>query len=360
MKRENIGVGLDIGHSYIKVVQLRNTPGGVQLEKFGIKEIPKKVSNQGGVEVDPQKVIETIREVMKISGIKTNQVVSAISGRLVSKKFIEFPFMTAEELRNAIVWEAEKHIPYKVEEVFLDTHILREKTDKEGKKIEVLLVAAKKEVVNNHLKMLAQAGLKTEIIDSVSFALVNSLEFSLKGKEEVIALVDIGAEVTHLCILERGILKFNRGISLAGVRLTNALREKLSHPPAGEGQSSQGQDLSFKKAEEMKKDAKKETFPMLKPVLEQLTGELQRTFDYYKTNLEKVVNRVMLTGGGSKLKGLKDFFAQELDIPVEMGNLLQGLKVKSGLKDVEAVMPFLSVAIGLALRACPLQAREIK
>jgi type IV pilus assembly protein PilM len=333
---KGVGVGLDIGNGFLKIVQLRNTSRGTQLDNFAIREVPKKFLPQG-IEVDRGKIVETIREVFRKSKIKTNLVVSAISGKLVSKKFIELPFMNEEELKRAIVWEAEKYIPYKVEDVILDTQILAEKTDKEGKKIEVLLVAAKKEVIHNHLNMLREAGLKTEIIDGVSFALINSFESKIKEKEETVALIDMGAEITHLCILKKGVLKFNRGIRLAGNKLTFALKEKMG----GE----------FNQAEEKKKEAGEEAFQTLTPLLEQLTREIGRSFDYYETTSQGgKIERVILTGGTSKLPGIDKFFSKKMNIPVEIGNPLENLRAGriSGLAGENA--PLLSVAIGLALR----------
>ncbi len=333
---KDIGVGLDIGNGSLKIAQLRKTSRGIQLESFGIRETPRKFLPQG-IEIDSGSLAQTIKEAFRKSRIKPDLVVSAISSKLVSKKLIDLPFMSQEELKKAIVWEAEKYIPYKVEDVILDAQILAEKTDEEGKKIRVLLAAAKREVIYNHLDVLREAGLKTEIIDGASLALANSFESKVREKEESIALIDMGAEVTDLCVLKKGTLKFNRGINLAGNKLTLALKDKTG------GEFSQG--------EEKKKGAGGEVFQILTPLLEQLVQEIQRSFDYYEsTPGGEKIGAIILTGGTAKLAGIDKFFAEKMNIPVEIGNPLETLRGGRSSGPAGENGPLFSVAIGLALR----------
>ncbi len=334
-KSTNIA-GLDIGSHTVKVVEIKEGPEGRELVGFALSEIAP--GSSGGEEA----VTEAIRRVMGESKIETDRVVTAVSGQSVIVRHIELPRMSKEEAKNAIKYEAEQHIPFDIKEVTIDFQMLEEASD--PKKIDVLLVAARNDLIDSHLKLIQAAGLKPVVIDVDSFALVNALEASRGKKEEAVALVNMGAKLTNINIVRDGTSYFTRDISLAGNNLTKAIQESL--------------DLDVPQAEKLKKEEGEAggDSPLsnaLNPILKDLVSELRLSFDYYENQaLERTTNRILFSGGSARLKNLDKFLTEALGIPAEIWNSLDGLGVSSDINKerLTDAVPLLAVGIGLALR----------
>ena len=336
-KPKNV-VGLDIGSHTVKVVEIKESPEGKELAGFALTEIAP--GSSGGEDAGT----EAIKRVMGESKIETDRVVTAVSGQSVIVRHIELPKMSREEAENAIKYEAEQHIPFDIKEVTLDFQILEHASD--SKKMNVLLVAARNDLIDNHLKLIQSAGLKPAIIDVDSFALVNTLE-AIKGernKEETIALVNMGAKLTNINIVREGVSCFTRDISLAGNNLTEAIQNSLNLDP------SQAEKL---KKEEGEAGGDSPVSQALNPVLKDLVSELRLSFDYYENQaLERTTNRILFSGGSARLKNLDKFLTQALGIPTEIWNFLDGLGINSDIdkETLTDAVPLLAVGIGLALR----------
>ncbi len=354
-------VGLDIGSSSVKAVQLRRVGEKWQLVSLGIANVSKEGEDNKGSETQRAAILDAIKRVFKESGIKIKKVVTSLSGDSVIIRYVKLPFVTEAELRGTIAHEAEQYIPLNIEQVALDFQVLGESQEDGQRKVDVLLVAAKIELVDQHVSLLKSAGLAPMVIDVDTFALENAYELNrLESTEETTALVNVGASLTTLNIMEGNTTRFTRDIPVAGNDFTREVQKEFN--------------LRFSEAEELKKshgaismeeddfsvstvahkdDRVLRMSDVMTPVLNKLLGEIRRSFDYYETqSRKKTVERVVLSGGSAKLRNMNRFLANKLGIPVEYFSPFRNIEILKGI-DSEFLTEKelqLGVGLGLALR----------
>lgn len=355
-------VGLDIGSSSIKAIQVRNQSGQFHLISGGMIEIPRESAD---IKIsDGQKGIlgDLIKKLFKEHGIKTKNVVTSLSGDSVIIRYVKLPFMTPEELRGAISKEAEQYIPLNIDQVVLDFQILGETQEEGQKKLDVLLVAAKVDVVDQHLLMLKSLGLTPVVIDIDAFALQNAFEVNkVDENEETVALVNLGASLTTINILEGKNTRFTRDVPVAGNEFTKEIQKEfnIKFSEAEELKKSHGaismeeDDFSLSTVSQ-KDDRVLRMSDVMTPVLNKLLGEIRRSFDYYETQArKKTVERVILLGGSARLKNVNRFLANKLGIPVELFSPFRSVELaKKGheAEDLTEREYHMGVSLGLALR----------
>ena len=340
--RKKTTVALDIGSGLIKLVQISHGTGEPVLTKVATTQVVDDAIVEGEV-MDKGIVADAVRGLMASSGIKTKQVVTAVGGRDVIIKKIAMDRMKEAEAREVIRWEAEQHVPFDMDNVELDFQILD--PDADGLQMTVLLVAAKRELVETKLALLRDVGLEPSIIDVDAFALHNAFEVNhpdaMRG---VVGLVNIGHETTNVNILDDGVPVLTRDISIG----TRRFREDL--------QRERG--LSPEEAERMLQAF--ETDPMLLPFLENRGEELAVGIERAAAFLQSAsrsaggVSRLFTTGGGSRIPGLNKILADRLRLPVQQANPIQRLTVAEGVFDMverDEIAPLLMLPIGLALRS---------
>ena len=354
-------VGLDIGTSSIKVVQLKPSGTQWQLVGMGIAELPNEIQESKNQDAQRTAILETIKRVFKESGIKTKKVVTSLSGDSVIIRYVKLPFMTEDELRATIAREAEQYIPLNIEQVVLDFQILGETQEDGQRKLDVLLVAAKVDVVDQHLLMLKSAGLMPLVIDVDAFSLQNAYEVNrLEPSEETVALINIGASLSTINILEGNNTRFTRDIAVAGNDFTKEIQKEfnLKFSEAEELKRSHGaismeeDDFSLSSVSQ-KDDRVLRMSDVMTPILNKLLGEIRRSFDYYETQArKKTVERVVLIGGSAKLKNVNRFLANKLGIPVEHFAAFRNIEILKGIDSEHlAEKEFqMGVCLGLALR----------
>ncbi len=354
-------VGLDIGTSSVKAVQLKLSGSQWQVVSMGMAEIPKDSLENKNQDAQRSVLIETIKRVLKESGVKTKKVVTSLSGDSVIIRYVKLPFMTADELRGAISREAEQYIPLNIDQVVLDFQILGETQEDGQRKLDVLLVAAKVDVVDQHLLLLKSAGLTPMVIDIDAFALQNAYEINrLEPSDETVALINIGASLTSINILEGNNTRFTRDVPVAGNDFTKEIQKEfnLKFSEAEELKKSHGaismeeDDFSLSTVSH-KDDRVLRMSDVMTPVLNKLLGEIRRSFDYYETQArKKTVERVILLGGSARLKNVNRFLANKLGIPVEQFAAFRNVESAKGV-DAEQVAEkefHMGVCLGLALR----------
>ena len=354
-------VGLDIGTSSVKAVQLKFSGSQWQVVSMGMAEIPKDSLENKNQDAQRSVLIETIKRVLKESGVKTKKVVTSLSGDSVIIRYVKLPFMTADELRGAISREAEQYIPLNIDQVVLDFQILGETQEDGQRKLDVLLVAAKVDVVDQHLLLLKSAGLTPMVIDIDAFALQNAYEINrLEPSDETVALINIGASLTSINILEGNNTRFTRDVPVAGNDFTKEIQKEfnLKFSEAEELKKSHGaismeeDDFSLSTVSH-KDDRVLRMSDVMTPVLNKLLGEIRRSFDYYETQArKKTVERVILLGGSARLKNVNRFLANKLGIPVEQFAAFRNVESAKGI-DAEQVAEkefHMGVCLGLALR----------
>jgi type IV pilus assembly protein PilM len=333
--------GLDIGTSSVKVVELGEKRGGFTLKSFAMVDLPRDVIGEGTIK-DPAVVAEAIRECVAKAGIKTKAAVISMSGREAMAKRVPMPKVSPKELADAITLEAEHHIPFAVDDVFLDYQVVGES----GTGMDVALVAVKKVKVLEYVAAVEEAGFEAAVVDLDAFAVQNGYELgSPEDAGEAVALIDLGASFMKTNVIRAGASLFARDIPFGGHQYTDAIAQRLNIP--------------FEKAEAAKRGQNvgvnwDDMVPALEAVSRDLSLEVQRTFDYFASAAEhERIGKIVLSGGGARLAGLDEFLSSSWGIPVELAKPFQGVEVDEGrfpAEELDRVGPALAVAVGLSLR----------
>src|SRR6202790_5664280 len=336
-------VGLDIGSSSIKAVELKSTKHGYELVSFGLEPLAQDTVVDGAI-MDAPLVAGAISSICETQKVKTKSVATAVSGHSVIVKRVTLPAMSEEELYDRIQSEASQHIPFDIADVNLDYQLL-EMLDSQ---MDVLLVAVKKDKILNHTNVLAQAGKTSMVVDIDAFALQNCFEVNYDPDPgQTVALLNVGASVMNINIVRNGIPLFTRDVSVGGNQYTDALQKEL--------------DLNFDDAERLKKG---DTLPtvtdeqkgqILRSVSDILTLEIQKTFDFFRATASgENIQRIMVAGGTARVPGLVDLLREEFAMPVEELNPFRKILLnpaKHSEDQIRDLAPKLVVAVGLALRS---------
>ncbi len=356
-------VGLDIGSMMIKAMQFKGTGENRKLAAAGVAELSQEVID--GMEEDMREtlVAETIKKLFKDNNIRTKNVVTSLSGDDVIVRPVKLPYIPPEELPDVIAYEAENYIPLAIDQVVLDYEVLGEVEEGEGqKKISLVLVAAKEEVVDKHLQLVHAAGLNPVIIDVDCYALQNAFQDNVEvAEDETVALVDIGANVTNVNILDGQTTQLSRDITIGGNEFTKEVQREfnLSFSQAEELKRQQGRviiesdDISLS-ALPSQDDRSLRISEALNPVLNKLLSELRRMFDFYETSGgQRNISRISISGGGAKLLNIDKYLNNKLGIPVDECDIFSKLQIDSksfDVEDIKSKMDLFGVSYGLAMR----------
>jgi type IV pilus assembly protein PilM len=343
-------VGLDIGDSSIKVVELRTLGKGrgFQLVKLAWEPLSSEAIVDGQI-MDSQLVTETIQRLAQRCRIKQGTpVATALSGHHVIVKRISLPLMNEAELAESIHWEAEQYIPFDIEDVNLDYQILEGSSLSGDGNMDVLLAAAKKDKINDYTSVISQAGLNPTTVDIAAFAMQNAFEANYDFEpDQVIALVDIGSAVSSISVLHRGASVYWRDINIGGNQYTDAVQKELN--------LSAEQAEQLKRGEEIEGIPYERVLPILSAVNDDIGTEIQKTLDFFKqiSATDQALDRLYLTGGAVQVVHIKESLGERLGTQVELLNPFR--KIPPTGKDaspelVNEMMPTASVAVGLALR----------
>ena len=341
-------IGLDIGSSAIKLMQLTPSKKGYALEKFGIKTIDPELIVDGAV-MDAGRVVDAVKELLREQAVKTKDVVISVSGHSVIVKKINLPPMTEDELEESIKWEAEQYIPFDVNDVNLDFHILpNPDAGGEGKDtMAVVLVAVKKDRLSEYTSLVMEAGLNPVVVDVDAFTLENVYEIGYEPSgSEVSALVNIGASVMNIHIVKGGNFSFTRDISTGGNKYTEMIQRDLNVGYEAAERAKRGESVEGVAPEALAE--------VINTMNGELAAEIGRSFDYFRsTSTQETIDRVYLSGGTAKIAGLAPFMSERLGVPVEMLDPFRHIEVNPKIVDPDllaAVGPQASVVVGLAIR----------
>lgn len=342
-------VGLDIGDSSIKVVELKDLGRGrgYEVVKLGWEPLSNEAIVDGAI-MDSQLVVETIQRLFGRCRIKTQQVATALSGHSVIVKRISLPVMSEAELAESIHWEAEQYIPFDIEDVHLDYEILEGSSLSGEGNMDVLLAAAKRDKINDYVGVIQQAGLAPSCVDIAAFALQNAFEANYEFEpQQVIALVDVGAAVSSISVLNGGTSVYWRDINVGGNAYTDAIQKELN--------LSAEQAEQLKRGEEVDGIPYERVLPILAAVNDEAANGIQKTLDFFKqiSPVDEPLDRLYLTGGTAQVVHLKETLAERLGTQVELLNPFR--RVPPSGRDaspdlVNEMIPSASVAVGLALR----------
>ncbi len=340
-------VGLDIGSSAVKAVELKPAGKGFKVTAFGIEAIPPDSIVDGAI-IDGTAVADAIRRLFENKAFKSKDVAASLSGNAVIVKKINLPVMTEAELAESIYWEAEQYIPFDIQDVNLDYQILDAGTGEEAKgTMDVLLVAAKKEKIADYTGVISQAGRVPVVVDVDAFALQNAYEVNYGLEpDQVVVLLNAGASAININIVTGDQSVFTRDISLGGNAYTEAVQKELNLP--------------FDTAEQLKKGQPVDgvTFEQVQPILQAMTEnvllEIQKTFDFFKaTASSDRIDRIVMSGGASRVDGFAQALQERFGTNVESFDPFRKIAFdaqKFGVNDPDTAIPTAAVAVGLALR----------
>ena len=341
-------IGLDIGTSGVRAAELSFSKGGVTLEKFGQVAVPEGAVRDGEV-LDTVSVAAAIKQLWSATRFSHKRVVMGVANQRVIVRQVDLPVMPAGDLRKALPFQVQDMLPMPVEQAILDFHPLETVTINGGPMTRGLLVAASRETVLANVQCAQRAGLNPTMVDLTSFAVLRSIGNRLDGAVESEALVDIGARVTNVVVHSAGVPRFVRILLMGGQDITDSVAEKLG-VPMGEaedlkqrlGQAGIGGELD--RAARIA-DATAQTF----------VDEVRGSLDYYAaSNPSHPIQRLVLSGGGSLMRGMAERLGHATRLDVVPGDPMSNLHIGStGLDDAQLshVQPLAAVPVGLALGA---------
>ena len=341
-------IGLDIGSSTVKAVEISSRKNGeFDLSHLGVAALPAEAIVQGAF-LNSSAIVDAIREAVEKGKIRTKYVAAAVSGHSVIVKKVSLPSMSRSELDEQIRWEAEQYIPFDVNEVNLDFQILDEESN-EGQ-MDVLLVAAKKDLIDDYVQVITEAGLIPAVIDVAAFAVENAFEQNYDSPaDQTVALVNIGAQVVNINVIQRGIPTFTRDITTAGNQYTEEIQKTLS---IGFDEAERIK-LGGRAGEQSQEVVPAEVEQAMKGVTETVVGEISRSLDFFSaTTADARIEKVYLSGGSAKVAGFKKAFEERTGHVVELFNPLNRMQPSSKFEPeyLDEVGPALGVGVGLAMR----------
>ncbi len=339
-------IGLDIGSSSIKVVQLRKKGSGYALQAFGMQPLVPQTIVDGTI-MDQGAVADAVRQLWARLKLKTKDVAIAIAGHSVIIKKISVPQMSSEQLQNNIRAEAEHHIPFGRDDVEIDYHVTNPANS--SGQTELLLVAAKKEVVADYIQCVRDASLIPQVVDVAAFASQNGFEanYTLDARETVV-LINIGAAISNINIVRSGVSLFTRDVTIGGNAFTEEIQKQLGIA-ADEAEA-------YKVGGNQTDDGvvPQEVMKVMDGVSEVMAGEFQRSLDFFlATTADANVTRIVLAGGSAKVGSLHRAIERRSRLPLEVADAWRRVEIDATLDRVYlgAHSPEALIGVGLAMRA---------
>ncbi len=338
-------LGLDIGSQSIKMVDIAKNRSGYVLKALGLGLIPSECIVDKDI-MDSETVVDTVKNLRENLKIRIRGAATAISGHSVIVKKAELPLMSEGELRETLLIEAEQYIPFDINDVYLDSFILGESIERSDM-MDVLFVAAKRELVDDYTSAVRNAGLKPMLMDIDVFSLETMYEVNYPdAPESILALVDAGASMININVLKEGMSIFARDISMGGRQLTERIQREFG--------------VSYERAENIKTGANIEGIDLekinyiFKMAAETYVQEIRRTLDFFlSTMVNENIEKIYMSGGSARIPGLLKLLEKQMEIPVEMINPFNNIKWDDRVFDPEYmayIAPQMAVAVGLALR----------
>ncbi|MDR7520967.1 MAG: type IV pilus assembly protein PilM [Armatimonadota bacterium] len=345
-------VGIDIGSDSIKAVELAGSyRSGFRLVHMGVAPSPP-VAMRDGVPTAPEELGSHVRALLDRTGIKLDRAVMGVGGQAVTVREIRVPPMTKQELAAAVRYEAERYLPYNIKEVYMDFQVLGETTEDGRRMLDVIVVAARQDVVDQIIAVAEAARVQLRVLDVESFALLRSV-IPAAGDGQTTAIVDLGAEASDILITEGPRLRFTRNIPIGGGVLLGAIHEAMDVDLAT------AKSLLEEKGEVLEEGATspdhttERIHDIIAPHIGDLVTEIRRSLDYYQTRSRAaVVNQILLAGGLARLRNLDRTIAAELGIATTVASPFVNVRVNPQAfpADRLAAGSTMAVAVGLAMR----------
>jgi type IV pilus assembly protein PilM len=342
-KRKKQVVGCDVGSSAIKIVELKPLKNDeFQLVHAAVADLSPEAIVDGAI-MDSSLVVEALTRLISENGIKNSKFGGSLSGHSVIIKKIQLPSMTEAELAESIQWEAEQYIPFDINDVNLDYVVLETGG---SDTMDVLLVAVKRDRINDYTSVIVQAGKEPVLVDVDVFAVQNAFESNYSSRGETVALVNVGASVMNINVLHDGNSVFWRDVAFGGNLYTEAIQREFNLPREDAEKLKLGQEVG--------QVSKSQVESVLSSASEDLAAELQKTIDFFvATSSVDRLDRVMLSGGGALVANLEAVLQERFQVNVELLNPFRNIRYNESDFDPDWInrnAPAMAVAVGLAIR----------
>jgi type IV pilus assembly protein PilM len=330
--------GLDIGTGTIRVVQLDGVPNKNRLIAYGSVQVPPTMVMSDS-KIDQERLAQIITDLMKNTGIKTRNVVTAIPGTSVFSAVVKLPAMTNTEIEKAIRYQAEQNIPLKIDEVRYDWQVIRQ--DSQTKELSVMIIAAAVSKVNSIMNLLGYANLNLVALETAPVAMARSLSTS---GDNLVMILDVGSTTTEIAIIESGVLMQTRSLPIGGTAMTRAISQGL--------RLEQDQADVFKMKFGLSQDKLEgQVFKALEPVMRNVADEAIRSSKFFEEQFGSAVPRIILTGGTSRLPLISDYLRSVMGVEVVYGNPWAKVSFQPNMNDqLNQIAPEFATAVGLAMR----------
>lgn len=337
--QDNEYIGIDIGSTSIRLVQLKKSMSGKPtLTAFSSAPIPPNISMSDS-KLDMQKVAQVIQKLVKTSKISTKNVVTALPGNSVFSTVVKMPPMSQSELAQAVKYQAEQNVPLKIEDVKIDWQIVRE--NPQTKELAVMIVAAPKTKINRTLELFEMAELEVVYLETTPIATSRAIS---NTSDPLVMILDFGGSSTELSIVESGVVSHVRSLPTGGIALTRSIAQNLG--------------LDFAQAEQFKKKfglsqdkLEGQVFRAMRPILSNITDEIQRSVKFYFDQYGSQVQKIILTGGSSRLPEIVSYIKETTNIEVVYGNPWTNISYQPEIQDkLNQSSPEFACAVGLAVR----------
>ncbi len=338
-------VGLDIGSSAVKAIELKKSGRGFKVTAIGVEPVPPDSIVDGAI-MDAGAVTDAVRRLLQSSRFKAKDVVASLSGSSVIVKKINLPVMSDADLADSIQWEAEQYIPFDIQDVNLDYQILTPVAERQGT-MDVLLVAAKKDKIADYTGVVSAVGKKTVVVDVDAFALQNAFETNyVEDAGKIVALINAGASAININLVSGGTSLFTRDVGIGGNAFTEAVQKELGLPFEGAEDAKRGLPVEGVRPEDVR--------PVLHAVMENVLLEIEKTFDFFKaTSASDRIDRIVVSGGASMVEEFESALRERMGTEVERFDPFRNVPIDpAALQGGTAAdyAPVCAVALGLALR----------
>ncbi len=345
LNRKKLVVGLDIGSSCIKAVELKSLRrGGYELVSLGLEPLPSDCVVDGVI-ISKNPAADAISRIFEMQGIKNRRIATSVSGHSVIVKKIALPIQSEDDLAESIRWEAEQYIPFDIADVHVDYQVLGESAASGN--LDILLVAVKKDKVTDHTSVISMAGLNPVVVDVDAFALQNAYEQSYEPtSRNTVALLDIGASVMTINIVSGTDFLFTRDVGVGGRHYTDFIQKEFN--------LDFDQSQALKHGEAVDGIQPSDARHVIESVTEIICLEIQKTFDFFKsTSTVAHIDRMLVSGGAAHTPGLVDTLSRKFAIPADKFDPFINISVDPKRFPPEFIAeraPDLAIAVGLAMR----------
>lgn len=338
----DVVVGLDIGSHSVKLIELARSNKGASLLAAGSAPTPPKTLSSA-TSSDWEAIAVVVKKLFKDTGAKAETINIALPESQVFTRIIEVPSLSSRELTSAIKWEAEQYIPLPLDEVTVDFTVLRDAAATGTNKMEVLLVASPKTLVEKYLTILELSEITASVVETEILATLRALMRTVPNVKTVM-VASLGAQTTDFAILRNGVLVFIRSIAAGGEAISRALSQKLGFEMI--------QAEAFKRTYGLEKDKLEgKIVEAIKPIMDTIIGEMNRAVAFYQEKFsQETIGVVLLSGGTARLPGLVVYLAKALGLEVQIANPWVGIARDARFHVLDSEGAVFTVAVGLALR----------